>query len=211
VSSYTPTLRTLQYAHDRPSTRRREQLIVALSHTPDLPDLPGTAAEADDLHARFPGVPLTDQAATRAGVLAALPESTWVHFACHASADLVAPSRGGLWLHDGLLPVQDITRLDLADAELAYLSACSTANRGWRHADESIHLASAFQLAGFKHVIASLWPLDDGAAAAAAHMFYELVGQADDAAAALHDVTRRLRGASPDRPDLWAPLMHSGP
>jgi CHAT domain-containing protein len=212
VSSYTPTLRTLRYAHDRPSARRREQLIVALAHTPQLPDLPGTAAEAGELHDRYPGQPpLTDKGATRAGVLAALPDSTWAHFACHASADLMAPSQGGLWLHDGLLPVQDITRLDLADAELAYLSACSTASRGWQHADESIHLASAFQLAGFKHVIASLWPLEDTAAAAAAREFYGRAENADDAARALHEVTRTLRGNAPDRPDLWAALLHSGP
>jgi hypothetical protein len=34
---------------------------------------------------------------------------------------------------------------------------------------------------------------------------------ADHVAAALHHVTRRLRAEYPDRPDLWAALIHSGP
>ncbi|WP_157620818.1 CHAT domain-containing protein [Saccharothrix sp. NRRL B-16348] len=39
-------------------------------------------------------------------------------------------------------------------------------------AEKSINLASAFHLAGFKHVIASLWPLNDAVAADAARHFY---------------------------------------
>ena len=214
VSSYTPTLRALAHARNRPSATLRRQLTVALQHTPDLPDIPGTVTEATDLHAQHPNTPLlVDQHATTDRVLAALPEATWAHFACHASTDLDSPSRGGLRLHDGTLSIPNISRLQLAHAELAYLSACSTAHRGLRHADESIHLASAFQLAGFRHVIASLWPLDDRIAAAAAGSFYSRLPSgptADEAATALHQVTLDLRASHPDRPDLWAPLIHSG-
>ncbi|QUH06215.1 CHAT domain-containing protein [Saccharopolyspora erythraea] len=215
VSSYTPTLRALARTRTRPPATRRHQLTVALEHTPGLPDLPGTAVEAAHLHAAHDGIaPLTDRHATKDRVLAAMSEATWAHFACHATADLAEPSRGGLRLHDDTLTLPEISRLRLDQAELAYLSACSTAHHGARHADESLHLASAFQLAGFRHVIASLWPLDDRVAAVAAHDLYRrLPGRstADDAATALHHVTRGLREAHPDRPDLWAPLIHSGP
>ena len=34
---------------------------------------------------------------------------------------------------------------------------------------------------------------------------------AGDAALALHEVTRTLRADNPERPHLWAPLIHSGP
>ncbi|PFG95872.1 tetratricopeptide repeat protein [Saccharopolyspora erythraea NRRL 2338] len=215
VSSYTPTLRTLARTRARLPTTKRRQLTVALEHTPGLHDLPGTAVEAAHLHAVHDGIaPLTDHHATKDRVLAAMSEATWAHFACHATADLAEPSRGGLRLHDDTLTLPEISRLRLEQAELAYLSACSTAHHGARHADESLHLASAFQLAGFRHVIASLWPLDDRVAAVAAHDLYRGLpggGTADDAATALHHVTRGLREAHPDRPDLWAPLIHSGP
>jgi len=44
--------------------------------------------------------------------------------------------------------VAKVGQLDVPEAELAYLSACSTGDSGRQHADESIHLASAFWLAG---------------------------------------------------------------
>lgn len=215
VSSYVPTLRSLDHVRRRPGAAVRRQLIVDLSHTPDLTDLPGTAAEAAELHARHPDGPrLSNQDATVANVLAGLQDSTWTHFACHANADLTVPSQSGLRLHDGTLLLRKISELRLGHAELAYLSACSTARIGPRHANESIHLASAFQLAGFRHVIASLWPLGDEIGATAARMFYEGLPDGPDAnaaAATLRAVTLRLRESYPDRPDLWASLVHSGP
>ncbi|WP_373291694.1 CHAT domain-containing protein [Nocardia rhizosphaerihabitans] len=68
-------------------------------------------------------------------------------------------SGNGLRLHDATLTLPEISWLQLTHAELAYLSACSTAHRGVQHVDEALRPASAFQLAGFRHVIASLQPL----------------------------------------------------
>lgn len=43
---------------------------------------------------------------------------------------------------------------------LAYLSACKTGKTD--HAqDEALHTIGAFQLAGFRHVIGTLWEVDD--------------------------------------------------
>ncbi len=214
VSSYTPTLRALAHVRSRPPAAARRQLTVALECTPGLPDLPGTTAEATALHVHHPDTPpLTGENATTHSVLDALPSATWAHFACHAHADFASPSRSGLHLHDGTLPFPDITRLRLGCAELAYLSACSTAHQGIQLADESLHLASAFQLAGFRHVIASLWPLDDTFAATAARAFYRQFPHsqsADAAPVALHHGIRQIRAQHPERPDLWAPLIHSG-
>jgi CHAT domain-containing protein len=112
------------------------------------------------------------------------------------------------------LPIPEISRLQLRHAELAYLSACSTAQKAAEHSNESIHLASAFQLAGFRHVVASLWPLQDSIAASAAQEFHRKLPDtptADNAALALHEVVKDLRDAHPGRPELWAALIHSGP
>jgi hypothetical protein len=46
VSSYTSTLRVLAHTRGRPPAVTRRQLVVALEHTPGLPDLPNTVAEA---------------------------------------------------------------------------------------------------------------------------------------------------------------------
>jgi tetratricopeptide (TPR) repeat protein len=207
VSSYTPTLRALAHARARKPTTRH-QLAVAVQ---DAPGLPGTAAEIAELRADRA---LADHEATVDGVRTALHDATWAHFSCHAGIDLLVPSQGGLRLYDGVLPVAAISRLRLRHAELAYLSACSTSHRGIRHADESIHLASAFQSAGFRHVIAGLWPLNDRVAVRAARMFYRAMpadAAADTAAAVLRDVTIALRSRYPDHPAAWAALIHSGP
>ncbi|QRX96373.1 CHAT domain-containing protein [Streptomyces noursei] len=213
VSSYTPTLRILAHAHGHPAAVARRQLTVALPSTPGLPGLPGALTEALDLHRRHPDQPpLLNEDATTSQVAAALSTATWAHFACHALADHAAPSHSGLCLSDGMLTIPEISRLAVADAQLAYLSACSTGHRSLEHVDESLNLASAFQLAGFRHVIASLWPLADAFGAVAARTFYaELSGTADDAPGALHRTTLAMRDRYQGRPDLWASLIHSGP
>ncbi|MFC9256232.1 CHAT domain-containing protein [Amycolatopsis thailandensis] len=215
VSSYTATLRTLSHARSRPPSTERRQLTVAVRNAPGASPLPATVGEAEHLHSAHPGLPLLiDEKATADAVLAQLRAATWAHFACHADADLIVPSRSGIQLHDEVLTLSEISRLRLADAELAYLSACSTANPGITQADESLHLASAFQLAGFRHVIATLWPIaDDIAATTAREIYRHLDGKpsADSAAHAVRQATLDLRAAHPDRPDLWATLIHNGP
>ncbi|MEB3370498.1 CHAT domain-containing protein [Saccharopolyspora mangrovi] len=214
ISSYTPTLRALAHSRGRPQAMIRRQVTVAMRETPGLSDLPGTFAEAASLHADYPDTDLlVDEEATTSRVLAKLSDATWAHFACHARFDLTSPSGGGLALHDRTLTLPEISQMRLINAELAYLSACSTANRGFRLADESLHVASAFQLAGFRHVIGSLWPLNDHIAAVASTAFYRNMpaeAAADHAAAALNHVTRQLRDRNPDRPDLWSAIIHSG-
>jgi tetratricopeptide (TPR) repeat protein len=210
VSSFIPSLRALRDARRRPVPRERRGLVVAMRYTDGQPDLPGAAAEA----ASLPGNRLQDAEAVANSVREALNSSTWSHFACHAVADPVSPSEGGLLLHDGILRLPEIGGLRLAEAELAYLSACSTANYGVRHADEVLHLASAFQMAGFRHVVATLWPVRDTIAAEAARTFYQLLPDGPvvgDAATVLNRVTRGLRASRPDHPELWAALVHSGP
>lgn len=210
VSSYVPSLRALRQACSRRPTTRRDSLTVAMHHTTGHPDLPGAADEATALG----GTLLDDEHATADGVLTALQQANWTHFACHAVIDPTSQADSGLLLHDRILRLSEIGGLRLTNAELAYLSACSTANHGIRSADEVLHLASTFQLAGFRHVIASLWPLSNEIAVKAANSFYRALPDAptiDHAATVLHKITHDLRNEYTDRPDLWAPLIHSGP
>ncbi|MBB5850918.1 CHAT domain-containing protein [Amycolatopsis umgeniensis] len=214
VSSYTSTIRALAHARSRPVADTRRQLIVAVEHVEGLDDLPHAKREAVALRDVQPGSrELFDELATTENVLRELPKATWVHFACHATADHLTPSRTRLHLHDDVLSLTRLSQLELSAAEFAYLSACSTADRGLHGIEESLHLASAFQLAGFRHVVGSLWPLDDAIAARAAKAFYARLpadATADGAASALHEVSRALRDAYTTMPHLWAGLIHTG-
>ena len=215
VSSYATGLRALAQLRARPAPNARRQLVVAMPTTPGESDLNSTLAEMEQLHARHPGLPaLIGAKATADSVLAALPDATWTHFACHAHTDLAACVQGALLLSDGLLPIPVISELRLGTAELAYLSACSTAALSVHHGDEPLHLAAAFQLAGYRHVVASFWPLPDRVAAAAAHDFYTALPNSASASAAplsINAAARKLREIEPDRPDIWANLVHHGP
>jgi CHAT domain-containing protein len=112
------------------------------------------------------------------------------------------------------LTVVEISGLRLRDAELAFLSACSTADAGGRIPDEAIHLASAFQLAGYRHVIATLWPIADKPAVQVSEDVYRALrneAHADGAARALHAAVRDLRARLPYFPSIWSSYVHYGP
>jgi CHAT domain-containing protein len=227
VSSYTPTIRALAHARRaRPSAgdtparaaAGNQLVVVAMPHTPGAEDLPGASAEADRLRQRFPDrtATLTGAQATHDAVLSALPGAVWAHFACHGHSDPVSPSASRLLLYDHQqqpLTVIEVTRLRQEQADLAFLSACSTARPDERLADEAIHLASAFQLAGYRHVIGTLWPISDYHAIRLADGLYAALasaGSAATAAHALHTVILRLRDRRPQMPSVWASHIHAG-
>jgi CHAT domain-containing protein len=153
---------------------------------------------------------LSGPAATHDAVLAALPGARWAHFACHGFSDMENPSASRLLLKDLPLTVVDVARLRLDSAELAFLSACSTARPGRRLTDEAIHLASAFQLAGYRHVVGTLWPIGDRQAVDIAQAIYTTLIGTRDVASAVHTATRQLRDRWPGIPSVWASHIHSG-
>jgi CHAT domain-containing protein len=111
--------------------------------------------------------------------------------------------------------VLDVASLRLTGAELAFLSACQTAVGSVHLLDESIHIAGALQLAGYRQVIATLWTIADQPAAHIANRVYELASDGDlldltRIARALHQVTCELRDAYPDNPARWASYVHTG-
>ncbi|MFJ1901774.1 CHAT domain-containing protein [Streptomyces sp. NPDC088115] len=225
ISSYTPTMRSLATARTARTAgavpaRRRVPLAVTMSSTPGAGPLSGAEAEARMVRELFPGtVRLTGADATRERVLDALPHHAWAHFACHTATDPDVPSRSGLLLHDHqrrLLTVEDVSRLELGSPELAYLSSCDTARTAPRHADEAIHLASAFQLAGYRQVIATLWRVEDEVSSVFAENVYTELAEAVrtgapvDAAAAVRHATLAVRELCPNLPQFWASYLHVG-
>jgi len=210
MSSYTATMRALRPA-PLPDPGRGS-LVVAVSATAGQAELPGARREAELIARRHPHARvLADADATRANAAALLPDAAWVHFACHAASRVTDPSASCLLLTDGPLTVLDIARMRSPGAYLAYLSACSTARGGTALPDEAIHISSAFQIAGYPHIIATLWPIADDIAADVADDVHAR-WPADGPARALHDTTRRLRDSYHGRsPHLWAAHIHTGP
>ncbi len=143
-----------------------------------------------------------------------------VHFACHGRADRLDPACSQLILADHAvspLTVAKIRALELS-ASLSFLSACETATTNPRMADESLHITGAFQIAGYRHVIGTLWSVEDRAAAEIAPDFYRHLtsdGSAqpgpDRSAFALHHATRQMRERYANAPVLWAAHIHTGP
>ncbi|HWS36439.1 MAG TPA: CHAT domain-containing protein [Actinoplanes sp.] len=206
ISSYAPTVRSLVTAWRMPSAGPvADPLVVSMPTTPGLPPLPGAAAEAAALP---PGQVLTGEHAHRRAVLDALPHHAWAHFACHAVSAADGSADGHLVLRDQLT-VSDVARLRLTGANLAYLSACDTGIPHENLGDEALHVAGAFHIAGFRHVIGTLWPIRDSLAAQVAAGFYARLSTADDAATALHGTLRELQ--ADHGPGEWAPYIHFGP
>ncbi|MEV0355709.1 CHAT domain-containing protein [Nocardia sp. NPDC050697] len=210
VSSYTPTLRALQYAKSRATNAEGDLAIVAIGAVPGGTTLGSVRREAADIAALTPATTLRDAAATVDAVRAALGTHASVHFACHAASDPDDPSAGHLVVHDGRLSVLDISALDLSGARLAVLSACETSRGTQRIPDEGLHLVSAFQLAGFPQVIGTLWQVNDLVARQVAVELHRGIAAGEDAATALHHAVRGCRERYAAAPALWAAHLHSG-
>jgi CHAT domain-containing protein len=118
-----------------------------------------------------------------------------------------------LVLHDHAeqrLTAQDISGLRLRGGQLAFLSACDTARTSGNLADEAIHLASSFQIAGYPHVVATLWPVGEKAATVA-KMVYDTLAKRNCIATAVHHTTRELRRSSFNEPWWWGTHIRIGP
>lgn len=209
-SAYAPTLDALRRAAANTAASSAPRLLaVAMPETPGAAPIEGAAGEAQHLAERYGAHVLTGERATRDAVCAALPDYELVHFACHSDGS-------GLLLQDHLtkpLTVLDISRLQLPRARLAYLSACTTSLGPRRLADEAIHLAAAFQQAGFPRVIGTLWPVEDAVAQSLCADVYDALPGLDTASApeALQRATRDLSERYPDSPSLWAGFVYIGP
>jgi len=213
VSSYTPTVLALRHSwrqSRRPPADAGGVLAVGIDEAGGLSPLAKAAEEAALVAGLHGAQPLLNARATRAAVKQALPSARWAHFACHANAKEDDPSGSYLYLADGPLPVREITGLMPASGYLAYLSACSTAYGGTGLLDEAIHLAAAFQVAGFRHVIATLWPVTDRAALDLGQQIHDKLKLGADPALAVHQAVHAARSARPGAPSRWASHVHFG-
>ncbi len=222
VSSYTVSLRALGYAKSAGSGSARSALIVGMPDTPRAAPLPGVEAEVSLLTGLLKNADVCSSSRPRTTPCSRNCPSTPSRISrAIVRATPSLPVRAELLLHDHLsraLTVSAISQLSLPDAAFAYLSACETSATAPALADEAIHLTGAFQLAGYRHVIGTLWPVHDGAALRITTSVYQEMasdGGAEldvtSAALALHNAVRALRArCRGERPSWWAAHVHLG-
>ena len=234
-SSYILTMKTLQHSRNMQKEHRQidKILVVTMPTTPSCLGTYHRPLNVDDEVAAIVknfgnhnSIEILQNPEPR-HVLERLSEFSIVHFACHAHTNPKNPSQSALLLGKTTLAeltVEDIRSLDRKSAQMAYLSACSTAEVGaYSSIDEVIHLASTFQLAGFREVIGTMWEVDDSAAGNLAAKFYNhLLQQSPDSACrvsrALHYAVTDLKRELLQRGEgdgvnllLWAPFVRFGP
>ncbi|KAF5580392.1 hypothetical protein FPANT_9348 [Fusarium pseudoanthophilum] len=206
ISSYSPSLRAL--VHGR---RQREvaidpshALLIDVEHTDGCPRLPQARAEIKAVSEICESIAIHPLSGgqSKESMLSCLRNCKVFHFAGHGYTNGDDPSKSHLCLSNGddPLTVGDILKLNLHEKSpfLAYLSACSTGHvKDDKFIDESIHLISAFKLAGFRHVIGTLWKVRDKHCVDVARVTYEVIregGMTDDSVCrGLHKATRMLR------------------
>ena len=234
IPSYTPTIKALSFARSCASraaiinSSETSILVVTMPSTPEHKSLPGVEEENLVIQRITKNICKIKalKTPTAEDVLNDMSGFDIVHFACHGSADPDDPSNSHLLLQKSepsgpaidKLTVTDISnRNTLGRTWIAYLSACSTAGvEATGLADECLHISSAFQVAGFAHVIGSLRPADDNICVRLAELFYRSLTKSGiprhlnrAVAEALRNAILEIRSESPD-PRLWAPFIHSG-
>ncbi|KAI1039971.1 hypothetical protein LB505_006056 [Fusarium chuoi] len=190
ISSYSSSIKAL--IHGRRRVRSQSgtikdfpgsAVLVAMEDTPGSSPLPFAGNEVEmlqkqclllNLRPEMPE-PYTD------AVLEAMKTCTVFHYAGHGSARFANPSDSCLLLKDwqsNPLTVDRLHGIHIQDSSpfLAYLSACETkASDKVQLLDESLDLTSAFQLAGFRHVVGTLWAVSDQLCVDVAKEFYQVV------------------------------------
>lgn len=237
ISSYIPTIKALSYTRQKSleiNNADSRLLTITTSNTPHSPvpaaskwgplaNAVNEAQEIKDVVGHVSHVTHLDSPSV-AQVLSELPSYHAIHFACHGVSDSNRPSDSHLVLvgdnstEVGKLTVAAVANMNLRNAQIAYLSACSSAdNPSAKLLDESIHIASGFQLAGFSHVLATLWNSEDRACRQVAVEFYRLLfnGQPGDqghrvVSTSFHHAVKRLRRETLEQPIKWVPFIHTG-
>ncbi|MFL6255021.1 MAG: CHAT domain-containing tetratricopeptide repeat protein [Pyrinomonadaceae bacterium] len=143
-----------------------------------------------------------------------------VHFATHGLLNNSHPELSGIVLslvdksgrpQDGFLSLNEIYNLDLP-ADLVVLSACQTGLGKDARGEGLIGLTRGFMYAGAPRVVASLWRIDDRAAAELMRYFYEeMFLQHSTPAAALRAAQIKMwRTGEWQFPYYWAAFVLEG-
>jgi len=187
-----------------------------------LVPLPGTRAELAAIQAIFGsraqvflGAEASEGRARAAGT-----EPSILHFACHGLLEAGRPLDAGLALapgaegQNGLLQAWEIFEGLRLDADLVTLSACETGVGKVQGGEGLLGLSRAFQYAGARSLLVSLWRVEDASTAALMARFYRhlAAGEPKDESlrAAQRELLRGDEGPAAALPSRWAAFQLVG-
>jgi CHAT domain-containing protein len=192
-----------------------------------LTPLPGAEAEVQRIarfFARDASVIVTGGSASEAAYELQAGQFRIVHFATHAVASdgqplystlILAPDAGAG--HDGFLQAYELLRTPL-QANLVVLSGCETALGAEDSGQGLVGLVAAFEQAGARSVLATLWSVDEATADVMAG-FYRAMADGSSTSAALRQaklqlLQQRVRMGKAEvslaHPFFWAPFILVG-
>jgi CHAT domain-containing protein/tetratricopeptide (TPR) repeat protein len=204
-----------------PATRAETtdpQLRTALRRGLRLERLPSTRTEVQAISGLFPGGrTLLGRDATEETIKSLAPQARRLHFACHGLLDERFPLNSGLALSipdppregrdNGLLQAWEIFEDLRLQADLVTLSACDSGLGQEMGGEGLVGLVRAFQFAGARSVLASLWSVSDTSTADLMKRFYSYLREGrtkDEALRAAQIDLIRTKGGELSHPYHWA-------
>lgn len=159
------------------------EVLAAARRGLSLEPLPASRREVEELAAVYPRtLSFLGSEATEERAKEVAPGARILHFACHGFVDQQAPLDSALVLslpdplekgrENGLLQAWEIAENLSLDADLVTLSACDSALGRNSGSEGLISLTRAFQIAGARSVLASLWRVSDLSTADLMKRFY---------------------------------------
>src|SRR6266576_1526652 len=149
----------------------------------------------------------------------AVDQHSIIHLAVHAVANEKHPERAAIILlsdsssgDDGILEASNIVHLH-TNADLVVLSACDTAVGRLQGEEGIANLSLAFQLAGAKTVVSTLWNIDDTRALYLMKRFYAHLAEKDTVAHAMTSAKKDMLRTYGTQavPYYWASFRLEGP
>jgi CHAT domain-containing protein len=164
------------------STSARDELSLLQTRGLSLAPLPHSRTEVEGL-ARLYGADASIRLgaeATKAAILQEGGDADLLHLACHAWFDPTQPLSSGLVLSrdetpdgdSGLLQAWEVFQRMRLSADLVVLSACQSGLGQEVRGEGLVGLTRAFQYAGARSLVASLWDVADESTAAFMLAFY---------------------------------------
>jgi tetratricopeptide (TPR) repeat protein len=184
--------------------------------------LPGVKNELNQVNhwltqRRINSITLENQAAHKAVVLEAFPQSTLLHMACHGTFEPNQPDRSGLVLisdssQQEILSLRELSELNLRGLQHATLSSCWSADHFILPGRWIISLPETLWRSGAQSILGCLWEVYDQMAVSFMTRFYEYLDELTRDEALRHTQLDCLQNRLPNcsHLDTTNPLFWSG-